>query len=186
MGYLYSTIEAVKMLMEKHKVRSICDLGDQINYTSHKQPEPYVSEWYKLFNVDYMSIDLNGNNDSKQWDMSEPIKTNKKFDLVVDAGFSEHVKDLYQCYANIDKLTKVGGFVLHENPRTKNWPSHCRHYMDEKFHVDFAIQSGYHIVELKNTVSAHNYETGNNVFCLYQKKKEGFIEREQFPQSYAI
>jgi riboflavin synthase len=185
MGYIKTTLLAAKELLEKHGVKSVCDLGDQINY-SGPQPHKYVSEWYKAWGVEYMSIDANGKNDSKPWDMGDVIKTSKKFDLVVDAGFGEHVKNLYQCFANIDKLTKVGGYMLHENPRTKNWPEHGHHYFDEKFYVDLAIQTGYKIIEIKNTVAAHNYESGNNVFCLLQKTKEGFIEREQFPKTYAI
>lgn len=182
MGYLQPALEAVDTLVYKHGVKTVSELGDQRNFT--REPAPYMSEWFKRNNVEYMSIDLNGLNDSKQWDMSEPLKTSKKYDLVTDVGFSEHVKDLYQCFANIDKLTKVGGYMLHENPRTKNWPKHCYHYFDEKFYVDLAIQTGYYIMELKNTVAMHNYDTGNNVFCLMQKKKDGFIDRELFPKTY--
>lgn len=183
MGYIISTIQAVKMLIDNHKIKSVCDLGDQFNFTG-SMPAPYMSEWYKLRNIEYMSIDLNGLNDCKQWDMSEPIKTNKKFDLVVNAGFSEHVKDLYQCYSNIDKLTRVGGFILCENPRSKNWPSHGYHYLYDLFYTALAEANGYEIIELKNTVAAHNYETGNNVFCILRKLKSGFIDREKFPKAY--
>lgn len=184
MGYIFSTLQAVDTLIKLKGVRSVCDLGDQINYTSPRLPAPYMSVWYKENGVEYMSIDVNGKNDSKTWDIGDVIKTSKKFDLVVDAGCGEHIKNLYQCFANIDKLTKVGGYMLHENPRTKNWPEHGHHYFDEKFYVDLAIQTGYQILELKNTVAAHNYESGNNVFCLLQKTKEGFIERDLFPKTY--
>lgn len=184
MGYIESSIKAVEKLLLNNNVKSVCDLGDQFNFTVPYLPAPYMSEWYKRRNIEYMSIDLNGLNDSKKWDFSEPIKTTKKFDLVVNAGFIEHVKDLFQAFANMDKLCKVGGYLLNENPRTKNWPEHCYHYFDEKFFLDLAIQAGYEILEIKNTVSAHNYETGNNVFALFKKTKEEFIDRESFPKAY--
>jgi hypothetical protein len=184
MGYIESTIKGVKMLIDIYKVKTVCDLGDQFNFTVPYLPAPYMSEWYKERNIDYLSIDLNGLNDSKKWDMAEPIKTNKKFDMVVNAGFSEHVKDFYQCYANIDKLTKVGGLILCENPRTKNWPGHAHHYIDDKFYVDLAREQGYGIIEIKNTVAAHNYQTGNNVFCILKKINAGFISRDKFPKYY--
>lgn len=184
MGYIQSTLEAVDKLIASGNVKSVCDLGDQFNYTGH-MPAPYMSEWYRDNGItNYMSIDLNGKNDSKQWDLCEPVKTNKRFDLVVNAGTLEHVKDLYQGFANVDKLTKVGGYMLHENPKASNWPLHGFHYFDEKFYIDLAIQTGYTIIEIKNTVAAHNYDTGNNVFCLMIKMKDGFIEREQFPTTY--
>lgn len=185
LGYIITTIEAAERLCTEYHVKSVCDLGDQFNFTVPYLPAPYVSEYYKDKGIfEYMSIDLNGLNDSKKWNMSEPLKTNKKFDLVTNAGFMEHVKDLYQGFANMHKLCKVGGFLLNENPRTGNWPEHCYHYFDEKFFLDLAIQAGYEILEIKNTVSAHNYETGNNVFALFKKMKEEFIDRENFPQPY--
>lgn len=184
MGYIETTIEAAQMLLSKNMIRNVCDLGDQFNFTVPYLPAPYMSKWYNGKVDEYMSIDLNGLNDSKQWDMNEPIKTNKKFDLVTNAGFMEHVKDLYQGLANMDKLCKVGGYLLNENPRTGNWPGHGYHYFDEKFFLDLAIQAGYEIIEIKNTVSAHNHETGNNVFALFRKTKEQFIDRDNFPKAY--
>jgi SAM-dependent methyltransferase len=184
MGYIQSSLESVINILNTGKLKSVCDLGAQNNYTVPYLPAPYMSEWYKKREVDYMSVDLSGENDSKTWDLCEPVKTTKKFDLVTNCGTLEHVKDLYQGFANMDKLCKVGGLLLNENPRTGNWPQHCYHYFDEKFFLDLAIQADYEIVEIKNTVSAHNYETGNNVFALFRKKKEGFIERENFPVAY--
>jgi hypothetical protein len=184
MGYIQSTLQAVDTLVKLKGVKTVADLGDQINYVSPRQPHPYMSDWYKENGVEYISIDVNGKNDSKTWDMGDTIKTNKKFDLVVDAGFGEHVKNLYQCFANIHKLTKVGGYMLHENPRKGNWPEHGFHYFTEDFYIELESLTGYKIIELNNTVAAHNYESGNNVFCLMQKLSEDFIEREQFPKTY--
>jgi cyclopropane fatty-acyl-phospholipid synthase-like methyltransferase len=185
MGYIHTTLHAVDSLIKHKGVKTVADLGDQINYASPRQPHPYTSEFYKANGItDYISIDVNGKNDSKTWDMGDVIRTNKKFDLVVDAGFGEHVKNLYQCFANIHKLTKVGGYMLHENPRTKNWPEHGFHYFTDAFYIELESLTGYKILELKNTVAAHNYETGNNVFCLMQKLTDKFIEREQFPKTY--
>jgi hypothetical protein len=185
MGYIQSTLQAVDFLLKHKGVNTVADLGDQINYATPRQPHPYMSEWYRDNGVtEYISIDVNGKNDSKIWDMGDVIKTSKRFDLVVDAGCGEHIKNLYQCFANIHKLTKVGGFMLHENPRTGNWPEHGHHYFAESFYIELAALTGYKILELKNTVAAHNHESGNNVFCLMQKLKEDFIEREQFPKTY--
>src|SRR6188768_3715403 len=134
MGFIQSSLQAVDTLIRLKGVKTVCDLGDQINYVT-REPHPYMSEWYKANGItDYMSIDLNGKNDSKKWDMGDAIKTNKKFDLVTNCGFAEHVKNMYQCFANIHKLTRVGGFMLHETPRTKNWPHHAHHYLTDSFY----------------------------------------------------
>lgn len=187
MGYIQTTLKAVDELLSQYHVETVCDLGDQMNYTLPFLPAPYMSEWYKDNGVkEYISIDLNGLNDSKKWDLSEPLKTNKQFDLVVNAGTLEHIKDLYQGFCNVHKLTNIGGYMLHENPRTSNWPLHGNHYFDEAFYNKLAEAAGYRMIELKNTVAAHNYESGNNVFCLMMKLKDEFIEREQFPNAYNV
>jgi hypothetical protein len=186
MGYIETTLEKVTNLVDTGLVKSVCDLGAQNNYTVPYLPAPYMSEWYKNKDVEYMSIDLNGENDSKPWNLCEPVKTTKVFDLVVNAGTAEHCKDLFQVFTNIHKLTKVGGLMLHENPRTGNWPGHGNHYFTNDFYEQLAAAAGYEILDLKNTVAMHNYKTGNNVFCLLKKVKKEFITKDQFPTAHAL
>lgn len=180
MGVTGKSIDILKTVI--NHAQTVCELGDQLNFTH--QPPVYMSEWYKERGKDYMSIDLNGLNDSKQWDLSEPLKTSKKFDLVTDFGTSEHVKDIYQCFANINKLTKVGGIMVHENPKTKNWPKHGMHYRDQKFYIDLAIHADYHIIRLEEHPAMGNSIDGWNIICVMRKRKEGFIDRELFPKTY--
>lgn len=184
MGYIHSTIEAIDRLGKEYNIKSVVDLGAQNNFTFNYLPAPYVSGWYKEKGIEYMCIDLNGENDAKQWDLGEPLKTNKKFDLVVNAGTLEHVKDLFQGFANMHKLCRVGGIMVHENPRTGNWPGHGYHYFDNAFYRKLAEATGYTLIDIKNTVSAHNYETGNNVMAILLKQKDTFIKREDFPQVF--
>lgn len=183
MGYTGKSIDIINPLIKD--VKSVCDLGAQNNYAQNRLPAPYMSEWWKNNGInDYMSIDLNGENDSKQWDLSEPLKTNKKFDLVTDFGTSEHVKDLYQCMANVNKLTKVGGIMVHENPKTGNWPQHGFHYRTMDWYKQFAELNGYHIMKLEEHPAMWNVTDGWNVIAVMIKMKEGFIEREQFPNAF--
>lgn len=156
-----------------------------MNYSVNYLPAPYLSEWYKTKGVtEYMCIDLNGLNDAKKWDMSEVIKTNKKFDLVTDFGFGEHVKDLYQCLFNFDKLCKVGGIIIRENPMTGHWPGHGYHYVTEQFYQELALLAGYELIRLETHYAMHNYESGGNIIAVMRKTKEGFITREQMPQTF--
>lgn len=184
MGYLAHTKEEIWKLIMQHKIKKVVDLGSQNDYsTSYKNVPPFISEWYKSMNIEYLSIDMNGENDSVQWDLSEPVKTVKTYDLVVDAGTSEHVRDLYQCFANVHKLCKIGGFMVHENPKTGNWPEHGMHYFTHEFYAALADKAGYKIVALQDTFAMHNYDTGGNIFCILQKKKADFVELEDFPKT---
>lgn len=185
MGYTGKTFEAMHEIRVKFNPKTVCDLGAQNNYDQPKLPAPYTSQWWLSKGIkEYMCIDLNGENEAKKWDLSEPLKTNKTFDLVVDAGTSEHVKDYYQCLANIDKLTKVGGIIYRENPMTGHWPGHGYHYVTEQFYQELAPLAGYELIRLETHFAMHNYESGGNIIAVMRKTKEGFITREQMPQTY--
>lgn len=188
MGYTGKTIDVMNEIITMLKPKTVCDLGAQNNYAQPLLPAPFMSAWWINQGIDeYMSIDLSGENDSKKWNLSEPLKTNKKFDLVVDAGTSEHVKDYYQCFANMDKLCKVGGIIYKENPMTGHWPLHGLHYVSEQFYEDFGANGGavcYQLIRLEKHYAMHNYETGGNIICVMRKIKEGFITREQMPQTF--
>lgn len=167
---------------------SIVDLGAQNNYTDEvvrtaPSRYPYFSEWWKQLGFDYFSIDLSGENDCEKWDLSKPLPTRMQFDFVCDFGTSEHVDDIYQCFANIDSLCRINGLMIHENPKTGNWPQHCFHYYTQGFYIDLAAKAGYEILEIGETVAMGNHETGNNVFCIMRKKKEIFITRDLFPET---
>jgi len=190
MGYTGHTIVHISKLLNTKGVdiTSVCDLGAQNNYAQPKLPAPYMSEWYaKLENiVEYMCIDLNGENGAKTWDLSEPLKTTKKFDLVVDAGTSEHVKDYYQCMANIDKLAKVGGYIFRENPKTGNWPQHGLHYVNTEFYTELAKSAGYELLYLDENAAMGNTINGWNITAIMRKTRNTFIDREQLPTVYNV
>lgn len=180
MGYTNASIEILKPHLSAFT--TVCDFGAQ---NHHDLPGvPFISEWFESKGKEYMCIDLNGENESKKWDLSEPLKTNKTFGLVGDLGTSEHVKDLFQCFDNVNKLTKVGGLMFHENPKTGNWPNHGYHYRTTKFYEELAALTGYKILHLDEHPACWNTTDGWIIRCIMVKTKDGFIEREQFPKTY--
>ena len=186
MGYTNYSFEVVKDLIEQHNIKSVCDLGAQNNFAQPLLPAPYVSEWYTGQGIEYMSIDLSGENDSKKWDLSEPLKTNKKFDMVTDFGTSEHVKNYFQCLANMHKLCRVGGLIVHENPKTGNWPQHGFHYVDKDFYIQFAKAAEYDILMLEEHPAMWNDVDGWNIACVMRKTKNEFIGESQMPEYYKL
>jgi hypothetical protein len=175
--------------MNRRNVNSFCDLGS-INYyedgKDHTNPPFAKNFWAKVRpNMNYMSIDLNGENGSIQWDLSKPLPVNLTFDVVADLGTSEHVSDFYQCHANIDALCKVNGLIIHENPKTNNWPNHCLNYVDLKFFENLAEKCEYKILELGENFAGNNKATdgtgGGNIYCIMQKTRNGFIIKQRFP-----
>lgn len=183
MGYTNNSIDIVNKYLSN--VKSVCDLGAQNNYSQPHLPAPYISEWYKSNAItEYMCIDLNGENDAKKWDLSEPLKTTKTFDMVTDFGTSEHIKDLYECLANVNKLTKVGGIMVHENPKVGNWPKHGFHYRTMEFYKELVEACGYELLESFEHPAMGNTTDGWNVIAVMRKTKDGFISKDKFPKAY--
>jgi len=89
-GYTQFTIDLISRHLDG--VKSVVDLGSQNLYAGQYDPNkpPFVSEWYKSNGIEYMCIDLAGDNDALSADWSHPINLARRFDLVVDSGSSEH------------------------------------------------------------------------------------------------
>lgn len=177
-------------------VKSVCDLGAQNLYTdeiirTNPDKYPYASEWYKSKGIEYMSIDLNGENGSKKWDLDKWMTTKKmpelpKFDMVVDAGTSEHCHNYFQVLVNTHNLCKVGGIIIHENPETGSWPGHGNNYITEEFYRQFCQVTEYDLLHLERWPAMGNNKDGWNIIAVMQKRKEEFITKEQLPTYYNV
>ena len=65
MGYTSFSVEKLEGLIQKYKPTSIIDLGAQNMYNQPLLPALYASEWYQKQGIKYLSIDLNGENNSE-------------------------------------------------------------------------------------------------------------------------
>lgn len=182
MGYTSKSIEIVNKYLSG--VKSVCDLGAQNNYSQPHLPAPYMSEWYKQKGIEYVSIDINGENGSLAFDLSKPIKYDQTFDLVCDFGTGEHVEGFYHCMKNIDKLCKVGGIIIRENPKTGNWPGHGFNYVDVHFYYDLCEATGYELLHIEEWPAMGNDKDGWNVIAVMRKTKSGFIK--ELPKYYNV
>lgn len=180
MGYTHFTVG----LIENHVagVKSVVDLGAQNLYNQPKLPAPYASEWYREKGIQYTAIDLSKENESIDMDLSKPIflynQTDLKlFDLVVDAGTSEHVGNngkhdieaYYQCWLNKFNLCKIGGKIISENPKTGNWPGHGFNYVTGSFYGVLELNSDLKIIEIGEHAAMGNVTDGWNIYCVMEK-----------------
>ena len=95
--------ELLNLVLGRVPVENVIDLGVQVN-KSDRDYGQYVSSFYKSRHLDYKCIDINGENDALKIDMSttppeQVVKEVGGADLVVDAGFSEHIESLYNVWA---------------------------------------------------------------------------------------
>lgn len=167
------------------------DYGAQNLYNQPKLPAPYASTWYKELGIEYVCIDLNGENGALQIDLAYPIKEDLgQFDLVVDAGTTEHVgidgkfswEATYSAWLNKFNLCKIGGFIYSENPLTENWPGHGFAYHTEEFYKEISGRTLMPLLQLGKHPACNNTVDGWNVYSTLMKVSSDFISLEEFKE----
>ncbi len=89
------------------------------------------------------------------WDLNQPIPADleNRFDLVLDGGTLEHVFDTRQAFANVARLVKVGGRVVHMSP-TCNYVNHGFYQFSPTLFFDY--YSANRFTSLDATIIEHN------------------------------
>lgn len=178
MGYTTKTLELVQKALETITVKFAMDLGAQ-NLFDQEYPDgnPYASTWYNARQIRYDCIDLNGENAAMRIDLGQQLPANHdRYDLVVDAGTSEHVgpgkhdiRHFYNCLKAKHELCKTGGIIVSENPKTGSWPKHGFNYYTKEFYEQLAKANGYDIIDLGEHPAMGNEIDGWNVYCIVKK-----------------
>lgn len=100
---------------------------------------------------DYCSIDINGAENSLQFDLNydlyECYNFDKTFDLVVNNGTGEHVFNQYSLFRNIHQLTNNKGIMLHILPFI-DWINHGFYNFNPIFFADLAASNNYEILDI--------------------------------------
>lgn len=133
--------------------------------------------------VIHTSIDVNPHQGAIEVDLRSPVTIFKnKFDVVTNFGTTEHVDgSLYEAFKNIHNLCRKGGLMIHENPKTGNWPKHGYHYMTETFYTELAKIVGYELLEVGEEAAMGNTVDGWNIYAVLRKvNSDNFINEEDF------
>ena len=186
MGYTHETTNIIDKYLQH--VQSVVDLGAQNDYR-FPLPAPYVKDSYYK-EKDYEAIDISGENGSTPLDLSKLHKFTKQYDLLVDAGTSEHIgtggkydiKAIYNCWKNKHNLVKVGGYIISENPKTGNWPGHGFNYYTEDFYRTLSAKCGYNLFSVGSVAAMGNYTDGWNVYSVLQKVNDKFCTLDEFKE----
>ena len=124
---------------------------------------------------DYFSIDINGADNSFQfdlnYDLSEKYNFNKKFDLVINNGTGEHVFNQFSLFKNIHQITKNNGIMLHILPFI-DWINHGFYNFNPILFADLAASNHYEILDI---ILANR--NGGEVFKKNKKKLNQFYEQ---------
>lgn len=207
MGYNQEDKEIVLRHIEG--VKSVLDMGSANDYTYGVEYPPFISEWYKSIGIyNYACIDLAGDNNALKYDVSHPVDIGEKFDMLVNAGFSEHVVQMdgyvtvafhdghinsiypkevtdarlgfYYCWKNMFSFVINGGIMIHVNPKSGYWEGHGYTYLTREFYVEICKISDLEYLELYEHGACGNWETGINIVCVLKKTGNTFPSFEEF------
>lgn len=190
MGYTSHTISVLELIIKENDPKSVLDLGAQNLYNQPHLPAPYASTWYEKQGIRYECIDLNGENDAAVIDLGEPILalSIKQYDMVVDAGTSEHVgkngefswEAIYNCWKNKFMALRKGGIMYSENPKTGNWPLHGFQWYTEDFYQELDGLSGLCLLTYGEVCAMGNCTDGKNIWAIQRKTSNQFPSLEKF------
>lgn len=210
MGYTEKETDIIGKYLNG-SIKNILDFGSQNDYRSVDKNPPFVNKFYEEHGIyDYVCIDLAGDNNSIKLNWSYPISDafTREFDLVVDAGSSEHSaqsdsyiktsfhegyinsvypegeinidEGYYNCWLNKHNLLKIGGIMVNVNPKQGNWPDHGYSYISEDFYRELVKMAGYEILELGEWAACGNVESGWNIYCVIKKVSDTFPSFDEF------
>lgn len=189
MGVTQFSKDKIESILKEKKIDSILDFGSQNDYSQPNLPAPYISEWYISNGIRYVCIDLCGENNSLVIDLAYPIKEDLgEFDLVVDCGTTEHVcidskfnwDAIYSAWLNKYNLSKIGGIIYSENPKTENWIGHGYNYYTKDFYIELVKLLDCELLDLGEHPACWNVTDGWNIFSTIKKLSNKFPLLEEF------
>lgn len=165
---------------------NILIIGCQNIYSAENYGE-IAQDYFSKRGHNVLSIDIYECNGATVADLRMDLTLEKEFDIILQHGTVEHVDGgLYQPFKNIHEGCGVGGIMIHENPKTENWPGHGQHYFTEQFYIDFAISCNYNLLEVTTEAAMGNVTDGWNISSVLQKVDDKeFITEQQFNEIYA-
>lgn len=164
---------------------SILIIGCQNLYNAENYMQ-IAHSYFEILGHSVRSVDILGCNGSEIADLRQDLKFEPIYDMVNDCGSKEHIDgSLYQPFLNMHNACKINGVIIHENPKTGNWPFHGQHYFTKEFYASLAKQCNYDILELTEEPAMGNYIDGWNVCCVLAKRHDSiFVTETKFNSIY--
>lgn len=152
---------------------TMLELGSQNIYFGDHYGR-FAKDMFEAMGIKHTSVDLNGEGGCLVKDLTKPLELGE-FDIITNAGTSEHTNDLYACYKNMWDACKEGGYIISENPKTGNWPGHGNYYLTVGFYLGMCGE----LMEYGEHPAMGNTTDGWNVYGVIKKQGE-FMSREDF------
>jgi hypothetical protein len=164
------------------------ELGAQNMYDNNHYGQ-IAGDVFKAKGIVHYSIDIIEHQGAEKVDLREPYDftpNGMKAAIVTNYGTLEHVDgSLYQPLLNIHNAGYERAFMVHENPKTGNWPGHGQHYFTKEFWIELSKASNYELLEVSEEPAMGNDVDGWNICAVLRKTTDSkFISEEQFNNIY--
>lgn len=178
MGITQSSLDRLNKYLQPNS--NILIIGCQNLYNAENYGE-IAAKYFRELGHAVKDIDIYECNECQIADLREDWNANPEFDFVFQHGTIEHIDGgLYIPLKNLHESCKIGGIMIHENPKTGNWPGHGQHY----FTQDFWKGLGYEVLETSEEPAMGNVTDGWNVCAVLRKTNEVFIKKVKFKTLY--
>lgn len=184
MGITSIDVGNLKVLVEKYKPKSVLELGSQYLYDSAKHCQAavegkpvYGKSWFESHGIKHTSVDINDEADINL-DITDNDH-NDVYDWVTDYGTIEHTNSAFDSFRNCHNWVKIGGLMIHENPKAGNWPDHGNWFFTQEFYRNLAAKCKYEIIDLKEIAAMGNTKSGWNVYCVLGRTAKSVFDIEE-------
>jgi len=133
----------------------ICLLGNQYfakgtRCIQRKFGTKVVHKYFEKGGADVVSIDLNGKDGALPLDLQEPLpRSIGTFDIIINAGTSEHIRKQDECFQNIHNICRIDGLMFHVVPKSGSWSNHGFHHYNVEFFLKLAQKYHYSVVDIR-------------------------------------
>ena len=156
-------VEASRSLNRSMRGLRILELGNQHAGWAIQGPVKPIMTW---LGAKHTSVDLNGKDESLALDLLAPLPDSLKgkFDLVTNAGTTEHVnngernfRDQWQVFKTIHDALGETGAMMHVIPDERGHHGGCGYVYTHRFLPDLAHSCRYKLVEFFDSRSDPNH-----------------------------
>lgn len=185
--YVDFTLEGISKIGLEIKNLDMCELGNQ--HLKPRDPSLWKGcktgkQYFSLLGANHTSIDINNKNGALKINLCNPIGEQdeslvEKFQVLTNFGTSEHVKNQYMCWKNINDLCLISGIMTHVIPNTNRKKRHgyCAYSID--FFLKLAEAANYEIIEQPSNRWEEIY-----VSTILKKNNKEFIDKKEFDEIF--
>jgi hypothetical protein len=160
--------------------REQVDLGKPVGPENFAKLAPSSDRFWRSLGIECIPIDLA--RDAVRIDLnrgSVPAEFAAQFDLVVNAGTTEHVANQDNAFRVIHDLAKAGGVMWHEVP-TSGMQNHGYFLYHPKFFIHLYRLNDYELLKAETD----KYEDGSLLIYAFKKRNSAaFVTPLDVPQS---